>query len=357
MEHAADDTKIRYRKRRPPSGDANSDIAIRTRHHKNRAIATVKWDIPRPIILQITSWLDQESLMNTSLVSKQLYNTLCSERGNENKIFPVFVVSGSSVQKLVNNLRKHFLNKKTKVKLQNYSIMKFKEPNRFDDEDVSTEDFKKLKLILKDNSIELNGITSLEFISSSSLLFGRFKSGYLPCILRIILPNLLKLDFSNTTGYTNGIFKELFQCPFLNKVISNDNDDGVDLNGLGMGLSTNLREIHMDNTLFHCGPYFTNYKFADLNNHQKVFIFHGCSRSLECVSMRNMKLPRSTFNDDHHRKIFQQNALVKFVRNAPSLRWFRSDLSADNIDMLQEERSRLGKTKIELLLSDEMISI
>jgi len=349
MKHAADQTKNRYRKRRPPSGDANSNIAIRTRHHKKRAIATMKWDIPRSIILNITSWLDQESMMNMSLVSKQLYNTLCGECGNENEIFPVFIVSGKSVQTLVNNLRKHFLNKKTKVKLQTYSIMRFKEPNRFDDEDVSTEDFNQLKLIVKDNCIELNGITSLEFISSSSSVFGRFKSGYLPCILRIILPNLIRIDFSNMTGYTNGIFKDLFQCPLLNKVISHDNDDGVDLNGLGMELSTNLREIHMDNTVFHCGPYLTNYKFADLNNHQEVFIFHGCSKSLERVSMRNMKFPRSTFNDVHYRKTFKQNALIKFVRNAPSLHWFQSDLSADNIDMLQEERSQLGKTEIELI--------
>jgi hypothetical protein len=113
-----------------------------------------------------------------------------------------------------------------------------------------------------------------------------------------------------------------------------------------MKMTKNLREILMDNTLFHCGPYKTNYKFSDLYNHQDVFIFHGCSKSLERVSMRNMKFPRSTFNDDQ-REMFKQNALIKFVRNAPSLRWFQSDLSRDNIVMLQEERSHLCKPKIE----------
>lgn len=35
-----------------------------------------------------------------------------------------------------------------------------------------------------------------------------------------------------------------------------------------------------------------------------------------------------------------QTTWIKFIRNAPrSLRWFRSDLSQDNIDMLRSERS------------------
>ena len=37
--------------------------------------------------------------------------------------------------------------------------------------------------------------------------------------------------------------------------------------------------------------------------------------------------------------LIPQNALIKFVRNAPvSLLWFRSDLSRANIEMLQKER-------------------
>jgi hypothetical protein len=161
-------------KRRPPSDDANSAIACRPRHHKNRAITTVIWDIPKPIILEIISWLDQESLINIILVSKQLYNIVCSDLGNEIEIYSVFAVTGKLIQKLVNNLHNYFLNKKIKDKFQNYSIMRFTEPNRFDDGDVSKEDFNELKLILEDNSIKMNGITSLEFGLSSSPCFRRF---------------------------------------------------------------------------------------------------------------------------------------------------------------------------------------
>jgi hypothetical protein len=200
----------KYRKRRSPSGDANGAIASRTRHHKKRSSTTVKLDIPNPIIIEVISWLDQDSLMNFCLGSKQLHNIMCSEPGNDNKIIPVFAVTGNSVKKFVNNLYRYFSNTKTRDKLQNYSIMRFADPNRFNDEEISNEDFSRLKQILKDNSIIMNGITSLEFCSPSSPIFGRFESGYLPGILRLLLPNLRVINFSNTRGFTNGILKELF---------------------------------------------------------------------------------------------------------------------------------------------------
>jgi hypothetical protein len=52
--------------------------------------------IPTPIIIiiiiiiQIVNWLDQESLMKLSLVSKQLHDIICNEPGNEKKMHPVF---------------------------------------------------------------------------------------------------------------------------------------------------------------------------------------------------------------------------------------------------------------------------
>ena len=83
------------RKRRPsfltPSIVGDDSIAGRTRRQK-RAIAS-KWDIQTPIIIEIISWLDQESLMNLSLVSKQLHSTITNEPGNKNKLYPVFEVS------------------------------------------------------------------------------------------------------------------------------------------------------------------------------------------------------------------------------------------------------------------------
>ena len=69
-------------------------------------------------------------------------------------------------------------------------------------------------------------------------------------------------------------------------------------------------------------------------------MFHYCCKALERVSIRNMKF-RIFWGDDNDDddEDFTQNLLIKFVRNAPpTLHWFRSDLTPDNITMLRMER-------------------
>merc|ERR1712238_451069 len=43
---------------------------------------------------------------------------------------------------------------------------------------------------------------------------------------------------------------------------------------------------------------------------------------------------------------------IKFVRHAPSLKWFRSDLSQENVDMLQTERPN-----VEFVIAANRLSI
>ena len=101
-------------------------------------------------------------------------------------------------------------------------------------------------------------------------------------------------------------------------------------------------------------------KMSDLDNHQEIFIFYHCCKALERVSILNMELERHFFDiededddddhnvydedEDHDESTFIQNILIKFVRSVPSLRWFRSDLTSENMTMLRMER-----TEIELL--------
>jgi hypothetical protein len=77
-------------------------------------VIAATWNLQMPIIIQIISWLDQDNLMNMSLVSKQLHDIIANEPGNKNKIIPVFEVSGSLEQTFFHNLHDHFLNKETK---------------------------------------------------------------------------------------------------------------------------------------------------------------------------------------------------------------------------------------------------
>lgn len=75
------------------------------------------------------------------------------------------------------------------------------------------------------------------------------------------------------------------------------------------------------------------------------YLFMWCNKKgLECVSIKN-----ATWRDSDDTRRFRrggsgvlpQEVLIKFVRKTPSLRWFRSDLTAANVAMLKEERPEI----------------
>ena len=320
------------KKRPPPPSHLSTAIASRTRR-KIKAISA-RWDLQTPIIIEIFNWLDQESLMNLSLVSKQLHNIIANEPGNKNRIIPVFEVSGSSTQRLFQILRDNFFNQEIKNKLQSYPRMRLNNLHEFD--------------ILSDHEVEqmtrdvrMDWITSLD-ISSSSSPSSRIAATILPTLTRL-LPSLRELDISKS-GVIN-MFEFTNNCPLLEKIKA---DNLVDtyfyLNGGEMGSCNNLKEIYMDYSSFCYGGYsIEKVKISDLNNHHEIFMFHECCKALERVSIRNMKfkdfLSDDEDDDDDDDEDFTQNALIKFVRNAPpTLHWFRSDLTPDNITMLRMER-------------------
>ena len=324
------------RKRRPsfltPSIVGDDSIAGRTRRQK-RAIAS-KWDLQTSIILEIISWLDQDSLMNLSLVSKQLHDIITTdEPGNKNKIRPIFEVSGSSTLKFYQNLQHHFLNKETKGKLQRYQIMSFKDSSKLKGDQKS--DYKLREMV---KNIQMNGIISLYLSSSSSR--DEIDNALL-LTLPYILPKLQEVNFTNVCYGHLILWQFLNTCPLLEKLTSNNNLNHYHVSGYEMQYPKNLKEINMNNSTFVV--FVDDRKISDLNNHHEIFMFHECCKALEHVSIRYMNWNFSlghNFNNDEDRKlILIQNILIKFVRNAPpTLHWFRSDLTLDNMTMLRMER-------------------
>ncbi|MGK3743924.1 MAG: hypothetical protein ACI90V_010783, partial [Bacillariaceae sp.] len=299
----------------PPGDDV---IAGRTRRQKRTIIAS-KWNnLLTSIKIEIIGWLDQDSLMDLSLVSKQLHNIICNEPGNKNKIIPVFEVSGScSPLKLLKNLREYSLNSETKNKLQRYQVMRFKDVEKLVYNGAS---FDLLKQIME--NLQMNGITSL-CISSTK----RCTNFLLTRMVAEILPCLHEVDFANVDADKFTLRNFSRQCPLLEKVTLHDTV-GIMLDGTDMSSSINLKEVDMDNSVFYyyyCDQQKDN--MLDLNNHQEIFIFHHCCKMLERISIKNAKF--EDFMVDDHVVTIPQNALIKFVRNAPpTLRWFRSDLTS-----------------------------
>jgi hypothetical protein len=104
--------------------------------------------------------------------------------------------------------------------------------------------------------------------------------------------------------------------------------------------SNNLKVIIMDDSEF---VYDQSVKdtISNLENYGNNLIFHYYSKALERVSIRNAKVCEKLTRDEPTVAKLQ-NAVVKFVLNAPpSLHWFRSDLTPENIRMLQKERPQI----------------
>jgi hypothetical protein len=316
----------------PPSIVGDDSIAGRTRRQK-RAIAS-KWDIQTPIIIEIINWLDQESLMNLSLVSRQLHNIIANEPGNRNRIIPVFEVSGSSTRRLFQILRDNFFNKGIKNKLQYYPRMKFNNIHEFDR--FFDDEWDKMQ-----KDVRMDWITSLDISSSSSP--SPKEITLLPPSLSKILPKVRELDFSRSHVI---LLRQIsWNCPLLEKITA-DNlvDMSFTLDGHDMGFCNNLKEIYMDHSSFcYVRSSRENVEQWDFFNKHEIFMFHYCCKALERVSVRNMKFKDLSSDDEDDDgdpgEDFTQNSLIKFVRNAPpSLHWFRSDLTPDNITMLRMER-------------------
>jgi hypothetical protein len=102
----------------------------------------------------------------------------------------------------------------------------------------------------------------------------------------------------------------------------------------------NLHELHFDNIL--CDWRFDKLfatlmnQFFDETSIIQRFFFFACNSSLERVSLKGGRYVAMA--NAAERVDFPQWALMRFVRRTQTLKWFRSDLTQENIELLQYER-------------------
>jgi len=310
---------------------------------KNKFVGTLM-GLPISVRVHILNYLGetQEELRALTLISKQ-FNIDCKQSGIVFTLIPVFIVSPSSQHGVVNdkrrskrffqNLRHYQQNSRHYQQLERYRHMIVKEVHKFGLHTYNSGIIERMV-----HNLPMVGIILLD-ISSPSLP-ARWKYS-LPYALSYILPNLRFLDLSNTRFSTNGgIILDGFsrRCPHLEKISLNNIYNGnniITLDGLNMMYSTNtLREINMDGSFSSSITVVEMGILSDLNRFPHIFLFHKCCNVLERASIRNVKYYRG--------RSIPQNALIKFVRNAPtSMRWFRSNLTKENMLTLRKERPEI----------------
>ena len=302
---------------------------------------TQTWEIitPLPILILVFQYLDQDGLMTASTVSKQWHQIIDSNPGMaQHRIIPVLKISASpNTGDKGRTLRLMAWLDANLHKLQRYRVLQLLDVNKFNREETR-------KHFNGFSWMELDGIVSFDVSSPFKL------SSVNCCVLHRLssrLPNLRELHMSNIAVCERDNILDKFSthCPQLEKITWNNIDRDCNMHSKGWdraNKATNLREIIMDGSVFIWGGSRVSSidKMSDLENHPRVFLFCRLeSPVLERISIRRAKFGAGYWNNSQRCETIPQNALIKFIRNAPrSLRWFRSDLSKDNIEMLRLER-------------------
>ena len=103
----------------------------------------------------------------------------------------------------------------------------------------------------------------------------------------------------------------------------------------------NLNELYMDNILcdWRYDKLFAPLmnQFFDEDSRIQRFFFFACNTNLERVSLKGGRY----IGMDGKENDFPQFALIRFVRRTPTLKWFRSDLTEQNIISLSKERPEI----------------
>ena len=313
----------------------------------------------RPLLVECLTYLDQPSLREVCLLSTVFLDIVRNDKRMENhRIIKVLEIRPSKnneddegrLIRLIQQLYHH------RDKLQLYREVRIIDGHKFECHLLSNrnivydtvEEEYATKLAAK---FQLNGVVSLVSIHSSS---APTSGPYVRVtdVLAVMMPNLREVNVSGSRIDGFSLEKLSKPCSRLDK-LTYDNVQPftfVSANGKDMVYAKNLRELNMDNSSFSVAD-ITRAKMSDLENsvsiyddNSTIFLFHECgSTVLERLSIKNAMWYRHTGGYNAKHTVIPQTALIKFIRNAPaSLRYFGSDLSQANIEMLQSEEGGRG---------------
>jgi hypothetical protein len=150
------------------------------------------------------------------------------------------------------------------------------------------------------------------------------------------LPHLAHIAVSHSEVAYLGPKVVSCMCPDLDSLTWRNQVASTFLTGHDQDVSR-LRCVDMDGSAFgQVGFCSTGRGITSLfEEDDDVCIFHRYVGELERVSLRNVTY---YVYDRRNAKAIPQHGLIKFVRRAANLRWLRSDLTPDNVAMLQAER-------------------
>jgi hypothetical protein len=155
----------------------------------------------------------------------------------------------------------------------------------------------------------------------------------IPAALTFFMPRLQEIDLSNARVAKSALRNFAYVCLALEKITWNHHQANTTISGEDLDACRGLKELYMDDSVFSIGM-----NEMHLVVQRDDCIFFRCNTFLERVSLKNAKCRFIIQPHSFSTVEFPQIGLVNFVRKTPSLRWFRSDLSPENVAILKAER-------------------
>jgi hypothetical protein len=182
---------------------------------------------------------------------------------------------------------------------------------------------------------QLTGVTSLDMSCSPGPVREVVDK---PCTaLALMLPNLRELDLSYMDTIEYPMLAQVFcrNCPHLTRITWNGSGICFDLDGFCFKNAANLAELSLDDCRFQTGGLHRRYWEQEVFDHRglNTYMLMYCTH-LERLSIKNVK----GYSDEFGPRLDSQEFIIKFVRHTSTLRWLRSDLTEENVTMLQKER-------------------
>ena len=205
------------------------------------------------------------------------------------------------------------------------------------------------------SSVKMDHVTHLDLSSSNAnCSVVKSRRGFpqiAPSVTKLmhhVVPAIKVLDLSHNQVNTATVADAARNYKKLESIRLEGGLLASSITGIDLKHCEALKELFLANTLVTASAK-EEIDVFEKEEEEEACPFVHCLRNLERVSFKgchyfNMTAARTedtTPNSSVRGKPFSQVGLIKFVRNAPSLKWFDSDLTKDNVEMLQAERPDL----------------
>lgn len=188
----------------------------------------------------------------------------------------------------------------------------------------------KIKNLIHFGRYNLGNVKSLDLsFEESTFANERIVQNCIPKIMSMMLPKLTEVDMSymrvRHTAAADFCSRHRKSLQIFHW---NGASGGFSFSGQDLRHCKNLRELYLDNACM----------YSPENSYTKESMLKHCNSNLQRVSIKNVSY--KLFCQRTARNMPEEK-LMHFVRATKNLKWFRSDLSPENVAILKEERPEI----------------